>query len=377
MRHLLIFVLLSTSSAFAVGDEFTDAITTIQKIKLHGAGNVAAIKAVRTLSSAPADQLPNILVAMTKGNDIPNNWLRAAAESVADRARKSKTSLPYADLQKVLDDSSNPPRGRELAFVWLVESKGAEFRSRMLNGMRNDPSLELRRQAIARGVDQFEKKNLAGSEAIAELRGLLRSARDVGQIEDLTKRLEERNETVDLPLLFGFVTDWHLVAPFDNTNKSGFDKIYPPERSVDLTESYNGKAGKKVAWVVHSTDDQFGMVNLKGVFGKNKGSVAYAFVEFNAVEARPADLRLGCINANKIWLNGKMMTANHVYHSGTAIDQYTAQGQLRKGRNEILLKICENEQEENWAQDWQFQFRVCDELGTALLSKDRLDAQSQ
>ena len=377
MRYMLVAVLLCASSAFAVGDEHAEAIKTIQNVKLNGEGNVAAIAAVKTLSSAPANQLPHILAAMTKGNDIANNWLRAAAESVVDKAKASNASLPIDHLQKLLDDSTNPPRGREIAFALLVESKGDDFKAKMLDGMRNDLSLALRRQAIAQGLSQFEKQKSEGEQAIAALRGLLRSARDIDQIEELTKQLEEREATVNLPLLFGFVTDWHLIAPFDNTDKSGFDKVYPPEEEIDLTASYTGKDGKNVKWVVHSTDNKYGMVNLKDVFGKNKGSAAYAFVEFNAVEARPIDLRLGCINANKIWLNGELMTANHVYHSGTAIDQYTAQGKLRKGRNEILLKICENEQEENWAQDWEFQFRVCDELGTAVLSKDRLDALAQ
>ena len=243
--------------------------------------------------------------------------------------------------------------------------------------MRNDPSLALRRRAIAQGISELESTQPEGTVAISLLRNLLSSARDIDQIKDLTKRLEDRGQHVDLPLLFGFVTDWHLIAPFDNTAKSGFDKVYPPERDVDLNKSYSGKNGKAVRWVPYSTEDSYGMVNLKEVFGKNKGSVAYAFVEFNAVSTGPIELRLGCINANKVWLNGKLVTSNHVYHSGTAIDQYTGSGHLRKGRNEILLKICENEQTENWAQDWQFQLRVCDELGTAVLSKDTLDAQTR
>ena len=371
-RNLPVAILLFTASSF--GDEFADAISTIQNIKLQGTGNVAAIEAMDILSGLDPDKLPGLLTAMTKGNDVPNNWLRAAAESLADKAERQNTSLPFDRLLSLLDDRSNSPRGRELAFDWLVAAKGNDFKTQQLDGMRDDPSLALRRRAIAQGIESLDALKLEGLAAVTELRALLRSARDVDQIEDLTKRLEKRDENVDLPLLFGFITDWHLIAPFDNTGKSGFDKVYPPELTVDLNKSYSGKGGKEVRWVAYSTEDPYGMVNLKEVFGKNKGAAAYAFVAFNAVNSEPVDLRLGCINANKVWLNGKLLTANHVYHAGTAIDQYTATGQLRKGRNKILLKICENEQTENWAQDWQFQFRVCDELGTAVLSKDRLDA---
>jgi hypothetical protein len=42
---------------------------------------------------------------------------------------------------------------------------------------------------------------------------------------------------------------------------------------------------------------------------------------------------------------------------------------LKKGTNRILLKICQNEQEESWAQDWKFQFRITDTSGKGLASK--------
>ena len=48
------------------------------------------------------------------------------------------------------------------------------------------------------------------------------------------------------------------------------------------------------------------------------------------------------------------------------IDQYTARGTLRKGRNEVLLKVCQNEQTEDWAQLWKFQARLCDATGAAV-----------
>ena len=80
------------------------------------------------------------------------------------------------------------------------------------------------------------------------------------------------------------------------------------------------------------------------------------------------DIRLGCINAHKVWINGQLLTANQVYHSGMEIDQYQASCQLKQGKNTILVKICQNEQTESWAQRWQFQLRVCDKTGTAIAS---------
>jgi hypothetical protein len=53
------------------------------------------------------------------------------------------------------------------------------------------------------------------------------------------------------------------------------------------------------------------------------------------------------------------------------IDQYIVNASLKKGTNSILLKIAQNEQEESWAQRWQFQLRVCDNNGTAILANGR------
>ena len=139
---------------------------------------------------------------------------------------------------------------------------------------------------------------------------------------------------------------------------------------MDLTQSYKGKDGE-VKWVEHTTTDEYGTVDLNEALAKHKGAIAYAYTEFIAGNNQDVDLRLGCIYANKVWLNGKLLTANHVYHANTQIDQYVGKGLLRKGKNTILLKICQNEQEESWAQRWQFQLRVCDQYGTAILSQDR------
>ena len=129
-RYLLAAMLLFTTHAF--GDEFSDAIETIQNVRLHGDGNIAAIDAIKTLSLASPERLPTLLAAMTKGNDVANNWLRAAAESLADKATRESASLPLDQLQELLDDPAKPPRGRELAFDWLVAARGTAFETNRL-----------------------------------------------------------------------------------------------------------------------------------------------------------------------------------------------------------------------------------------------------
>jgi hypothetical protein len=113
------------------------------------------------------------------------------------------------------------------------------------------------------------------------------------------------------------------------------------------------------------------VVNLNKVLDKHKGAIAYAATEFISDKDQTVDIRLGSFNANKVWANGELVTANRVYHTGVVIDQYRGQARLKKGKNLILVRISQNEQTEPWAQEWMFQLRVTDALGGPVLAQDR------
>ncbi|HTN00537.1 MAG TPA: hypothetical protein VL132_01595, partial [Planctomycetaceae bacterium] len=124
---------------------------------------------------------------------------------------------------------------------------------------------------------------------------------------------------------------------------------------------------KDVAWTDHATTDEYGVVDLAKALSPFKGAVSYAATEFNAPQAETVELRLGTPNAWKLWVNGELAFARDEYHRGTRLDQYKVQVHLKPGRNVILLKVCQNEQTEDWAQDWKFQIRVSDSSGAAIL----------
>ena len=113
------------------------------------------------------------------------------------------------------------------------------------------------------------------------------------------------------------------------------------------------------------------MVDFNKPFGMLKEVVGYAYTTFESESARPVELRLGCKNAWKIWLNGELVFGRDEYHRGMRIDQYRLPAQLKAGENTILVKLCQNEQTEEWTVQWQFQLRVCDASGTAVLAKNR------
>ena len=278
------------------------------------------------------------------------NWVRSAVETIAGKVVKNGGALPISALEKFVADTSHSPRGRRLAYE-LIASVDKSAEQRLIPGLINDPSLELRRDAVALAMQRAaaseeEKKDKAHT--IALYQSAFAASRDVDQIKVNADKLKALGEKPDIAGHMGFVMKWKLVAPFDNVNQKGFDVVYPPEQGVDLTATYQGKDNKKVAWIATVTDDDYGMVNLNNVIDKHKGAIAYAFAEFNAAKEQDVELRYGCINANKIWLNGEQLSYNAIYHTGQYIDQYVGRGRLKKGRNEILLKVAQNEQTENW-----------------------------
>ncbi len=377
----LTFMLPDTSWSAEVDVETLSA--KLRAVGPKGEGHTEATKAWQELSKADVAQLPEILAGMKGAGTLSENWFRAAVETVAGRELKSGGKLPVEALEGFLADTRQAPRARRLAYE-LVARIDETAESRLIPGLINDPSLELRRDAVASVLNEAAAAEEATNKdaAIALYRKAFDASRALDQIKTASKKLAEFNQTVNVPRHMGFVMDWQLIGPFDNTDKKAFDVAYPPEQQIDLDATYEGKVGK-VSWKKHSTADQYGIVDLNEIFERpkdgndykltdeHKGSIGYAVSTFDAEQARDVEIRIGCINANKVWLNGKLLTANEVYHSGMEVDQYVARGSLKNGNNQILVKVCQNEQEDSWAQRWQFQLRVCDELGTAVLSKDR------
>jgi len=370
---VLCMMTVACAAPLASAMSLAEGLAALQKVGAEGEGHEGAIAAWPVVAQASADQLPEILASMRDGNRLATNWVRAAVDAIAERTLASGGQLPVDRLEAYIADRNHSSHSRRLAYEWLVRAD-EQAPQRWLPKLLDDPSLELRREAVAARFEAAKAIPTSDKpQAVKLLRETLQYARDKDQVEEVAKALRDAGETVDLPTHFGFIMNWHLIGPFDNRNDIGWDQAYPPEQEQKLDAEYPGMEGA-VRWTPATTTQEYGELNLNELLGKHKGAVAYAVASFESSEDRPAELRLGCINANKIWLNGELLTANHVYHAGESMDQYVGTGRLKAGRNVILLKICQNEQTEDWAQDWKFQLRVCDSLGTAILPTTPGDA---
>jgi hypothetical protein len=364
-RPALLVVVLASPTARAA--DTAALVKQVRAVGGEGKGNEEAAKAWKELAASGPEALPVILAGMDGASVIASNWLRGTADAVAEKAAADGKPLPAAELEAFVKDTKHSPGPRRIAYELLVKADKTAP-DRLLPGMLADPGHELRRDAVAHAVAAARKALDDGDNkaAAAGYRKALAGAVDQDQVDAITKALKPLGAEVDLATHFGFVRDWHLAVPFDNTGMAGFKVEYPPEKGVDLKAVYQGKKGAEARWKPYTTSDSYGKVDLNDVIGKLKGTIAYAYAIVESPEERPVQVRAGSFNAVKIFLNGKEIYFRDEYHHGMRLDQHIGSGTLKKGRNEILIKVCQNEQEDSWAQSWIFQLRLTDAVGQAV-----------
>lgn len=363
-------------SLFAFGPTFrADAATVEESLKAisavdkNGQGHIEAQHAMQQLCTAKAGDLPVILGALDHASPLAANWLRNAFEMVADRALSQKQPLPVAELERFVTDTSHAARGRRLAFEWLKQVDPS-VEKRLIPKMLHDPGAEFRRDAVALRIAEASKVDPAAEKekAIRLYREALSGAVHDDQVKTIVAALGKLGQKVDIAEHFAFLRRFSVIGPFDNHGGKGLEITYPPEFEIRLNAEYDGQLGK-VSWKPLATKDEYGMVDIAKQIKPYKGAAMYLLAEFDSARERPLELRLGTQNAWKLWVNGDFLFSRDEYHRGMAFDQYRVPVVMRAGKNTILLKICQNEQKEDWAQSYQFQIRVCDATGSGVLSQ--------
>jgi hypothetical protein len=352
--------LFAMNDSRAQADSSSDLIKQLQGLKTSDADNQAAARAIKSLSGASDVSLLQALAAMKNATPIGRNWLMGLAGTLYRKAGANQT----AELKNFLADTTQDAEARYLVFQWLSTGNDA-MRKDLLSKMTQDPSPELRFAAIEDAL-----KSPPESGKLAEL---LDAARHPEQVVSIIEKLKEKGTTIDQAKQFGFLMNWKLIGPFDNVGTVNFDKVFPVETdwiAGTVKSEYPGKSGS-VKWKEETTSSPEGAVDLAEIFSNEKGCIVYAATEFESDRDTTAEVRLGCINGNKVWVNGKLVLSNEVYHTNMQIDQYNETIQLKKGKNQILVKISQNEQKEQWAQRFAFQLRISDSTGKAILAKGR------
>ncbi|HPD15262.1 MAG TPA: VCBS repeat-containing protein [Planctomycetota bacterium] len=135
------------------------------------------------------------------------------------------------------------------------------------------------------------------------------------------------------------VGKWYYAGPFDNTERRGFDAVYPPERGVDLKAEYQGKNNQKVTWKEGPFTD--GQISNLALFTpeSNDNAAVYVYREFDLPGAMDLPVSLGSDDTLTVWLNGQKVHAENT-DRGCAPDQAKLTLKMQAGKNKLLMKIC-------------------------------------
>jgi hypothetical protein len=350
------------------GATLEKSLAAIRAVDKQAAGHEEAQRAMQFLVTADPSDLPAILKAIDGASPLAANWLRNAFETVAERGLKLKGSLPKEQLEAFVRDPSHNPRGRRLAYEWLIKVDPTAS-ARLIPTMLLDPAPEFRRDAVALRISDAAKVDPVHDKALAVkvYRESLSGALDDDQVKTIAGALEKLGEKVDISKHFAFLTQYSVIGPFDNRGGRGLEAVYPPEKEIQLDAKYDGQVGP-VKWQPLQSGGDYGVIDIAKQVKNYKGSVMYLLTGFQSPTTRPVELRIGTDNAWKLWVNGQSLFTRNEYHRGMALDQYRVPVTMKAGQNVILLKICQNEQTEDWAQKYEIQLRVCDSSGRGIRS---------
>ena len=132
---------------------------------------------------------------------------------------------------------------------------------------------------------------------------------------------------------------WHYVGPFDHTKRCGFDAACPPEKRVDLKASYEGKGKRTVTWQ-QGKRFRDGHVNSLRIFDDNDWIAVYLYRVIESTAAQSLTVSLGSDDTLTVWLNRERLLARNVTRACRPDDDAVTL-KLRRGRNELLMKVCQ------------------------------------
>jgi hypothetical protein len=371
MRLLIAVILLTTVVLPIVrADDTSSAIKVLREVQPGAVDSAAARDAVHKLTAGGSQALLPLLRGFRDAAPLSVNWLRNAFEQIADAETKAGRKLPQQELEAFVRDQNQSPFARRLVYETLKRSD-AGIENRLIPDMLLDASPEFRRDAVAMLIREASALPDAAAATPLYLKAFNGAVHE-DQVTTIAEALRKNNEEVDIQKHFGFLPQWSIVGPFDNKDGKGFAVAYGPELDVnaskapDLQAEYDGQT-EKVRWQPIATTDDYGVVDIAKQIENVKGSLMYANTTWTSDREQQAEIRLGTPNSWKLWVNGKLVFEREEYHRSSQLDQYRVPVTLKPGNNTLLFKICQNEQTQEWAQRYQFQIRICNSTGSAIL----------
>jgi len=147
----------------------------------------------------------------------------------------------------------------------------------------------------------------------------------------------------------GFVDQWLVLGPFDNTGKSGLEAQLGPE--PDLAEpiawgrGYPGKDSRQVRWRVVPQSFPYGWVDA-GALLRPRQQICTFFATYvsggELKQKRPISLWVGARGAYRLFWNGVERGSDTAYR-GHDFDRRSVPVWLEPGENRVLAKVCSDD----------------------------------
>jgi hypothetical protein len=133
---------------------------------------------------------------------------------------------------------------------------------------------------------------------------------------------------------------WYFIGGFAAADNNNFDGVFPPEKEIKLDAKYAARGNVQVGWVKKDFPDgnvhDFLAHNPQPLH-ENVANYVYREVECETPADVPASF--GSDDTLTVWVNGVKVLAENVGR-GAAPDQSSAKLPFKKGKNHLLLKIC-------------------------------------
>lgn len=368
--------LLAGAGIGLAGDTFQKDAETVAK---QGQGTADGRAAWDRLAKAPPEALPALLQAMNTRDTVASNWLRTAFDRIVDREMKAGGKA--IDSAKVLAFVTNPKndgRARRLALD-VIEQLKPGTTATLLPDWLDDP--EFRYEAVTLELTRARQAAKSGDakEALRLFRRAFEKSRDVQQGRDAAAGLETAGVKVSVAQHLGFLTDWHLIGPFDGKGQKGLHNTYPPEKSVDLSQELEGQKGK-VRWIryqvkepAHNSNARHqALVDLreKRALGDADDAVAFAYAEIFVENAITAEMRGAADDNFAVFVNGTKAFSFEEWRNGVRLDRHRFPVQLRAGKNTVLVKVSQSSPP-NTEPNWEFLLRVVDATGKGIAMRQQ------
>lgn len=144
----------------------------------------------------------------------------------------------------------------------------------------------------------------------------------------------------------GYLLDWQIVGPFDNSGRGGHDQVFEPETApFSAGQTFVGKLpGEPLPWrsFIHARAPRNGFVNLADLLQPDSDVTGYATLWIRSERAADAALHIGAAGAYKVWLDGALVGEASSYHTPNPLQEAYPM-RLQAGWNRVLIKLGSDE----------------------------------